>query len=116
MIKVIALSPRKYLLFFVTGPRDSMIELARRLIEKRLAACINIIEGVKSIYWWEGKVIEDSETLLVIKTESSRTRELIDFVKGNHPYKIPEVIGLEISAGNPEYLDWILESLVGRNT
>lgn len=115
MIKVIALSPRKYLVFFVTGPKDSMMELARRLVEERLAACVNVIDGVKSIYWWEGKVIEDSESLLVIKTESSRARELIDFVRGSHPYKIPEVIGLEISVGNSEYLDWILESLAGRN-
>lgn len=111
---MVTAGPHRYLLFFVTGPKENMMELARRLVEERLAACVNLIDQVKSIYWWEGKVVEDGESLLIIKTESSKARELIDFVRGNHPYKVPEVIGLEISVGNPEYLDWILESLAGK--
>ncbi|MEM0026174.1 MAG: divalent-cation tolerance protein CutA [Zestosphaera sp.] len=102
---------RKYLLFFVTGPEDHMRELARKLVEEKLAACVNLINGIKSTYWWEGKVSEDTESLLIIKTESSKAQELISFVRSNHPYKVPEVIGLEINTGNPEYLNWILESL-----
>lgn len=108
---MIKTNQHKYLLFLVTGPEDSMKELARRLVEEKLAACANVVNEVRSIYWWEGKVNEDIESLLIIKTESSKAQELVDFVKRNHPYKVPEVIGLEISTGNPEYLNWVLESL-----
>ncbi len=106
-----SVTPHKYLVFFVTGPEDSMRGLAKRLVEEKLAACVNLINGIKSTYWWEGKVVEDLESLLIIKTESSKTQELVEFIRRNHPYKIPEVIGLEISTGNPDYLNWMIESL-----
>lgn len=111
---MVAGSLHKYLLFLVTGPENDMRELARRLVEERLAACVNVINGVKSIYWWENKVNEDTESLLIIKTESSKAQDLIRFVRDNHPYKVPEVVGLEISVGNPDYLNWILESLTSK--
>jgi len=112
---VSTISPSKFFIFFVTGPENDMKELSKRLVEERLAACVNVIDGVKSIYWWEGKVSEDVESLLVIKTESSKVQELIEFVRRNHPYKVPEVIGVEISVGNLEYLNWMLESLSSKD-
>lgn len=105
----------KFFLFLVTGPENYMKELSKKLVEERLAACVNVIDGVKSIYWWEGKVSEDVESLLIIKTESSKVQELIEFVRRNHPYKVPEVIGVEVGVGNPEYLNWVLESLSSKN-
>jgi len=109
--KVSTAGSGKFFLFFVTGPENDMKELSKRLVEERLAACVNVIDKIKSVYWWEGRISEDAESLLIIKTESSKVQELIEFVRRNHPYKVPEVIGIEVSVGNPEYLNWILESL-----
>lgn len=99
------------LVVLVTGPEDEMIELARMLVNAGLAACVNVLKSVKSIYWWEGRVNEDVESLLVIKTESDRLEDLMNFVKKYHPYKVPEIISLNVVSGNPEYLKWVSDSV-----
>ena len=86
-------------------------ELARTLLEARLIACANLIPQVTSLYWWEGKIQEDAEVLLVLKTTRERVEALIAAVKQHHPYTVPEVISLPIEQGNPDYLAWIDESL-----
>ncbi|XP_016971685.1 protein CutA homolog [Drosophila rhopaloa] len=97
---------------FVTTPdRETARKLARSIIERKLAACVNIVPQIESIYLWEGKVNEDSECLLMVKTRTSRIDELSKFVRENHPYSVAEVISLPIQNGNPPYLDWIAQTV-----
>ncbi|MCG3174241.1 MAG: Divalent-cation tolerance protein CutA [Myxococcota bacterium] len=82
-------------------------QLARLIIEARLAACVNISGGVTSVYRWNGAMHEDGEQLLIIKTLASRLEELTDFIRKNHHYELPEVIALPILGGNIPYLAWL---------
>ncbi|XP_016949105.1 protein CutA homolog [Drosophila biarmipes] len=102
---------------FVTTPdRESARKLARSIIDQKLAACVNIVPHIESIYLWEGKVTEDNEYLMVVKTRTSRIDELSKFVRENHPYSVAEVISLPIQNGNPPYLDWIAQSVPERGS
>ncbi|XP_062979634.1 protein CutA isoform X2 [Elgaria multicarinata webbii] len=97
---------------FVTCPNQTVArEIARAVVEKRLAACVNIVPQITSIYEWKGKVEEDSEVLLMIKTRSSRVSALADFVRSVHPYEVAEVIAVPIQEGNPPYLKWVAENV-----
>lgn len=97
---------------YVTIPDDVAAKtLAHKIINNKLAACVNIIPGITSIYSWDGKVNEDSEVLMMIKTKTSRVEDLVKFVKESHPYSIAEVISVPIEAGNPPYLDWIQKTV-----
>jgi periplasmic divalent cation tolerance protein len=82
-------------------------------VKERLVACTNIVNGVKSVYRWEGEVTEDQESLLVMKTTADRVAALTARLKAAHPYEIPEVVALEIGAteGNHEYLQWVAASV-----
>jgi len=100
-----------YRVVFITTPTDKGEEIARYLVENKLAACVNIVQKVKSIYWWQGKIEEDSESLLIVKTSDGKVDELIEKVREIHPYTVPEIISLNIEEGNPDYLKWIDESL-----
>lgn len=93
-----------------TCPPDSAPELAHQLVERHLAACVNIVERVSSVYFWEGEVTSDSESLLVIKTAGDRVAELRETLVSSHPYDVPEVIALPIVEGHQAYLDWLVES------
>jgi periplasmic divalent cation tolerance protein len=81
--------------------------IARALVESRLAACVNLVPGIRSIYRWEGAVQEDAEVLLVVKTRADRARELVDRVVELHPYDLPEVVMLPAVGGSLAYLDWV---------
>ncbi|XP_058444537.1 protein CutA homolog [Malaya genurostris] len=97
---------------YVTTPNENSAKtLARLLVERKLAACVNIIAGLTSIYEWEGKINEDHEQLLMIKTRSARVDELSKFVRENHPYSVAEVISVPIENGNPPYLDWLSKTV-----
>ncbi|XP_069630046.1 protein CutA isoform X2 [Haliaeetus albicilla] len=97
---------------FVTCPNETVAkELARTMVEKQLAACVNILPHVTSIYEWKGKVEEDSEVLLMIKTRSSRIPALADFVRSAHPYEVAEVVAVPVAQGNPPYLRWVWDSV-----
>ncbi len=91
----------------ITTPVDKAEELATAIVESRLAACVNIIEQVQSVYRWEGKIQKDREALLVVKTVSSRFRDLESRVRKIHPYSCPEIIALQIGDGYADYLRWI---------
>lgn len=82
-------------------------KIARTLLEKKLAGCIQIIGPVSSLYWWEGKIEEIEEWLCVIKSEKSLYEELEKTIKENHPYAVPEIIGIPIITGSQEYLNWL---------
>ncbi|KAM8793813.1 protein CutA [Eudromia elegans] len=97
---------------FVTCPSEKVAkELARALVEKRLAACVNVVPQVTSIYEWKGKVEEDNEVLLMIKTRSSRIPALAEFVRSVHPYEVAEVIAVPVTQGNPPYLRWVQDAV-----
>ncbi len=73
----------------------------------KYAACVNILPGVTSVYEWQGKIENDSELLLMIKTRTERMADLTEYVNANHPYDVPEVISTTIEKGSQAYLDWI---------
>lgn len=93
---------------YVTAPDENIAKkLAHEIVEKQLAACVNIVPSITSVYSWEGKINEDSEVLLIIKTRKSRVDDLAEFIRKNHPYSVAEVISIPIENGNPPYLEWI---------
>ncbi|KAK8751666.1 hypothetical protein OTU49_009716 [Cherax quadricarinatus] len=93
---------------FVTAPSQEVAKkIASGLVKNKLAACVNIIPNIVSIYEWKEEINEDSEVLMMIKTRTSRLEEVTKFVRENHPYEVCEVISSQIDQGNPPYLDWI---------
>ena len=100
--------PTDALVVLVTTPTpERAAEIARAVVEERLAACGNVVPGLRSIYRWEGRVQEDAEALLVLKTTRARFDALRDRVLVLHPYEVPEVIALPVEAGSARYLAWI---------
>ena len=96
------------LVVLVTAPTpERAAEIARALVEERLAACGNVVPGLRSIYRWEGKVEDEPEALLVLKTTRARFEALRARVLALHPYQVPEVIALPVEAGSAPYLAWI---------
>jgi periplasmic divalent cation tolerance protein len=93
----------------VTAPSGKSEEIARELVGRRLAACANIVSGVKSIYWWKGEVTLDSEDLIVIKTKKCLLNRLKTAIKEFHPYEVPEIVAVKTVDIDKEYLKWVLE-------
>jgi periplasmic divalent cation tolerance protein len=99
------------LIVFMTVPdADTGARIGRTLVEERLAACINLLPALRSIYWWEGKVQDDDESLCLIKTRRPLYDRLRARIESLHPYAVPEIIALAPAAGNAPYLRWIWES------
>lgn len=94
-------------------PPGTPTKLARLLVEKKLAACVNIIPTVQSIYHWEGQVQADAEALLIIKTSSRRCRAAAHALKEHHPYEVPEIVILSPEAANEKYWLWVQNALDG---
>jgi len=100
------------LIVLVTTPNeDEARRIANTLVEERLAACVNIVGGIESIYRWEGRVTSDHETLLIIKTTDDKYSHLEKRVKELHSYTTPEVIAFKIERGSAEYLSWLRDSV-----
>ena len=92
----------------VTVPSaEKALELARTVVEERLAACVNVVPSVRSVYRWEGKVQDDAEALLVIKTTAAGLEPLRARLVALHPYQCPEVLALPVEAGHAPYLEWV---------
>jgi periplasmic divalent cation tolerance protein len=92
----------------LTAPDPAHAErLARALVEERLAACVNLVPGVRSLYRWEGRVEDAPEVLLLVKTRADRCAALAARVRELHPYHLPEVLELAAAGGSAEYLDWV---------
>ncbi|MDF0643068.1 MAG: divalent-cation tolerance protein CutA [Nitrospira sp.] len=97
-----------YLLVLTTVPdRKLAAKMAKVLVRKKLVACATIVDKAKSFYEWKGKMIQDSEVLIIMKTTASRYRMLERTVKTLHTYEVPEIIGLPLKNGFPPYLAWI---------
>ena len=92
------------------GSKEEAQKIARGLLEEKFAACVNIIDGVESHFWWQGKIDIVKEALLVIKTRKELFNKLAKKVKSLHSYSVPEIIALSIVTGNTEYLKWINDS------
>jgi periplasmic divalent cation tolerance protein len=100
----------KYVVVFVTAANaEQGMEIARALVAEEVVACVNVVERVRSVFRWKGKVEEENEALLVIKTRTERVPEVLARVKALHSYDVPEIIALPIIDGNPSYLQWIDE-------
>ncbi len=101
-------APSPYLVLLVTtGSGEEARRLARRLLEQKKAACVNIVPGVSSLFWWQGEISSDEENLLVIKTRAELLDEVVALVRQVHSYDVPEIIALPVVGGNREYLEWI---------
>ncbi|XP_063265247.1 protein CutA isoform X2 [Prinia subflava] len=86
-------------------------DIARAIMDKKLAACVNILPKSSALYFWKGELEESTEILLLVKTRTSKIGELSSYVRSIHPFEIPEIISLPIEQGNPLYLRWMEESV-----
>jgi periplasmic divalent cation tolerance protein len=95
-------------MIYITAPnRNAALKMARELVENRLVACANVLDGATSFYWWEGKVQEDREAVLIAKTTSEKTSTVINKIMEVHEYVCPCIVALPIAEGNPAFLEWI---------
>ncbi|HWG95779.1 MAG TPA: divalent-cation tolerance protein CutA [Nitrospira sp.] len=92
-----------------TASQGEAIKIAEEVVQSRLAACASMIPAVHSTYWWEGKMINDQESLLLIKTTSDKFNSLEETIRKIHSYKVPEIIAIPVSNGFPPYLEWVLQ-------
>lgn len=96
---------------FITAPNeDEAAGIAKALVKSKLAACVNIIKSVRSIYNWRGNLEDDSEVLMIVKTQEKLFSALSDKTKELHSYDVPEIIAIPIAGGSEDYLKWLRES------
>ncbi len=97
------------LVYMTAGDRAEAVRIGRVLVEERLAACANVLNGMTSIYRWQGEVCEDGEAVLIAKTTEAQADALTERVKALHSYDCPCVVTLPVAGGNPAFLEWIAE-------
>ncbi|MFW9847050.1 MAG: divalent-cation tolerance protein CutA [Candidatus Thorarchaeota archaeon] len=108
-----AFNMTEYILAITTCPNSDATPLAKRLVEARVCACVNIVSSARSIYRWKGKIVDDEESILFIKTERTFRESLWNEIRAHHSYDVPEFVVLPIDGGSPEYLKWITENITG---
>ena len=101
--------PESIVVFVTCGSEEEALKIARSLVEDHLAACVNLVSPVRSIYRWEGKIWDEKEWILIIKTQKKWFEELERKVKSLHSYSVPEMISLPIVDGSSSYLNWLEE-------
>ena len=101
----------KRIVLSTAGSEDEARKLARHLVEHQLAACVNIVPRIESIYRWQGKVESSQEWLLLIKTSAEKFPAVRDAIRELHSYDLPECIALTIEDGSPDYLQWLADSV-----
>ena len=99
------------LIYITAGSKDEAKQIGKALINAGLAACVNIIENMTSMYTWDGKLQDDKETILIAKTTKERVPDLIEKVKSLHSYDCPCIVSLPVSDGNPAFLKWIADEV-----
>lgn len=97
------------IIFITASSEEEAQKIATALVNEKLVACVNIIPGIRSIYWWEDKVCQEDEVMLIAKSTQSLFPSIMNRVKSLHSYQVPEIISFPISEGLPEYLNWIGE-------
>ena len=102
----------EYVFYVTVASNEEAMHIGRTLVEEKLAACVNIINNINSIYMWKGKIEQDTEYLLIIKTTEEKSSNLIEKIRAIHSYENPECIGLKIEKGSDQYLNWINEVLI----
>ncbi len=95
--------------YMTASTRQEALGLARALVEERLVACVNILGGITSVYWWEGVCQEGEEVALIAKTIAANVPAVIERVRALHSYSCPCVVALAVTEGNPDFLTWIQE-------
>jgi periplasmic divalent cation tolerance protein len=95
-----------------TFPPDKAADIARALVEEKLAACVNLVPGVRSIYRWKDAVSDDAETLAIIKTTVAQRSALAERLVALHPYEVPELLELEVRGGHAPYLAWVAATVL----
>ncbi len=96
----------------ITGPdREQLLRLGRALVEERLIACLNVADRVTSVYRWEGEVCEEAEALGILKTTAARSDAVERRIRELHPYDVPEVLFIPVTAGSVPYVDWVSEQV-----
>ena len=101
-----------FITVLVTCPHTESERIAKKVLEKHLVACVNVIENIKSYYWWKGNLETDTESLLFMKTKEGHFESLKNIIEQIHPYENPEIIALPIIKGSEEYLHWIADETV----
>ena len=102
------------IVYITTPNKDEALRIGRVLVEERLAACVNIVDGMTSLYWWKGNIEAADETVLLAKTRHSLVEPLIEKVKSLHSYDCPCIIANPIDSANPDYLKWIENETAGK--
>ncbi|MFU8796919.1 MAG: divalent-cation tolerance protein CutA [Dehalococcoidia bacterium] len=97
----------RLVVFITVSGEEEARKIAGLLVEARKAACVNIVPGVDSVFWWKDELDSAKESLLIVKTKAVLLSEVIELVKGAHSYEVPEIIALPIVAGNQDYLEWL---------
>ncbi|HEY9723093.1 MAG TPA: divalent-cation tolerance protein CutA [Oscillatoriaceae cyanobacterium] len=100
-------------LVFSTCPQDQATAIAERLVEARLAACCNCLPAISSVYWWEGKLTREEEALLIFKVPAARLEVMMARLAELHPYEVPEILAVPVSAGFAPYLAWVAAEATG---
>jgi len=96
--------------FVTTANEEEAVRIAKTIVTERLAACANMVSGLRSIYRWKGEIWDTEERLLMIKTRAALFPALEQRIRALHSYEVPEIVGIPITAGSPAYLGWILEN------
>ncbi len=106
----------KVIVVLSTCPDETVArDLGRRLVESGRAACVNVIPGLRSIYRWQDRIEEDNEAMMLIKTVQERVDEITAWLEQEHPYALPEVVVLPVTAGLPGYLKWVADTAGGQS-
>jgi periplasmic divalent cation tolerance protein len=104
----------EYIVVYITASGEEEAEkIARVLLENKLAACVNVVRGVRSIYRWQGKIEDGAEVLMIVKSRRAHFERLTAAVKKLHSYSVPEIIALPVVEGSEEYLAWLKEETSG---
>ncbi len=98
-------------IYMTAGSMDEAKKIGGELVLSKLAACVNILENMNSIYMWEGKVQNDREVVMIAKTTEARVPQLVDKVKSLHSYDCPCIVSIPVSGGNQAFLDWVQEEI-----